>query len=78
MAAVKMGLYIALTNAGVPEETARKLAAAHTKLDVEATLVAMSPSEWITRSLSQAGASVRCPRSRSDATASVWRARWDR
>src|SRR5262245_29357534 len=41
MAAVKMELYLALTNAGVPEETAGKLAAADTKLDVEATLIAL-------------------------------------
>jgi hypothetical protein len=40
MAAVKMEVYIALINAGVPEETAGKLAAADIKLDVEATLSA--------------------------------------
>ena len=40
MAAVKTDLYIVLVNAGVPEETAGKLAVAHSKLDVEATLIA--------------------------------------
>ena len=40
MAAAKTDLYIVLVNAGVPEETAGKLAVAHSKLDVEATLIA--------------------------------------
>ena len=40
MALVRAELYVALTKAGVPEETAGKLAAADAKIDVEATLIA--------------------------------------
>src|SRR5262249_3226067 len=40
MTAVRSDLYIALTNAGVPQEQANKLAAADAKLNVEATLIA--------------------------------------
>ena len=39
MAAVRSDLYIALTKAGVPEETAGKLAAS--KFEVEETLIAV-------------------------------------
>ena len=40
LALIRTELYIALTKAGVPEQTAGKLAAADAKLDVEATLIA--------------------------------------
>ena len=40
MAALRSDLYIALTNAGVPEKRAGKLAAAGCALDVEAMLIA--------------------------------------
>jgi len=41
MGAVRSELYIALLNAGVPEDEAGKLAASDTPLDVEATLIAV-------------------------------------